>query len=145
MVWGDRDDRAAADGSSRRGREVALELHAKHQAAVRGPRPAAADERRRASRYMLMTSVARALDPVHPRARAGDNREIQLQRAAMPRLLNGTEGVTPDKIRPRTRLVREGLDDELAVPYYVAEEEVERAGTIVRRAGSAAGGATAAS
>jgi hypothetical protein len=49
----------------------------------------------------------------------------------MPRLLEGEQGVMPAKIVPRTRLLREGLDVVPATPYYVAEEEVERAGTII--------------
>jgi hypothetical protein len=130
MVWGIETVVQLADGSSRRGREVALELHAKHQSAVVatahvGPENDAKIE------YTLMTSVAEHWIPFIPVHIDGDNREIQLQRAAMPRLLEGQEGVIPDKIVPRTRLLREGLDDVPAVSYYVAEEEVERAGTVV--------------
>jgi len=78
-----------------------------------------------------MTSVAEHWIPFIPVHIEGDNREIQLQRAGMPRLLKGAEGVTPQKIVPRTRLLREGLEDVPAVSYYIAEEEVERAGTLV--------------
>jgi hypothetical protein len=49
---------------------------------------------------------------------------VQLQRAAMP---SEVDGKTP--IRPRTSLLREGLDAGKA--YYVNEEEVPRAGTTV--------------
>jgi hypothetical protein len=76
-----------------------------------------------------MTSVAEHWIPLIPVHVENDNRQIQLQRAAMPRLLKGEEGVAPAKIEPRTRLLRERLDE--GKPYYVAEEEVERAGTIV--------------
>jgi len=128
MVWGIETTVQLADGSSRRGREVASELHAKYQSAVPDdPRPA--PENDAAVKYVLMTSVAEHWIPFIPVHVPNDNRQIQLQRAAMPRLLQGREEVTPDKILPRTRLMREGLDDGLA--YYVAEEEVERAGTIV--------------
>ena len=44
--------------------------------------------------------------PVHV---PGDNRETQLQRAAMPRLIEGDPN-PPVRIRPRTTLLREGLD-----------------------------------
>jgi hypothetical protein len=61
--------------------------------------------------------------PVHV---PGDNREIQLQRGAMPWVLNGP--VTPTvKVRPRTTLLRPGLDS--GQPYFVHEEEVPRVGT----------------
>ena len=56
-----------------------------------------------------------------------DVRETQLQRAAMPRLLEGV--TTIDKIRPRTSLLRHGLDQSPPQPYFLAEEEVPRAGT----------------
>jgi hypothetical protein len=46
-------------------------------------------------------------------------------------LLQGEVGVTPAKIAPRTRLLREGLDELQPISYFVAEEEVERAGTVI--------------
>jgi hypothetical protein len=55
----------------------------------------------------------------------GEERQIQLQRAAMPRLLEGDPD-DPQKVRPRSVLLREGL--EAGLPYYVNEEEVPRAG-----------------
>ncbi|HLL52509.1 MAG TPA: hypothetical protein VK447_03125 [Myxococcaceae bacterium] len=130
MVWGVETTVQLADGTSRRGREVALELHARHQAAVTPvPRTPPANDAKIA--YNLMTSVPEHWIPMVPVRVPGDNREIQLQRAAMPRLLEGTAGITPRKVRPRTQLLREGLDATTPVPYFVAEEEVERAGTVV--------------
>jgi hypothetical protein len=58
--------------------------------------------------------------PVHV---PGDNRSVQLQRAAMPSAADGTP------VRPRTALLREGLD--AGRPYLVNEEEVPQAGTRV--------------
>jgi len=130
MVWGIETTVQLPDGSSRRGREVAMELHAKFQAAVVAT-PHAGPENDAKVKYTLMTSVAEHWIPFIPVHIEGDNREIQLQRAAMPRLLEGAEGVILKKIAPRTRLLREGLDELPAVSYYVAEEEVERAGTYV--------------
>ena len=130
MVWGIETLVQLSDGSSRRGRELALELHAKYQNAVVPPtQPAETNDAK--IRYVLMTSVAEHWIPFIPVHMPGDNREIQLQRAAMPRLLEGNEGVLPEKIAPRTWLLREGLDTEAKQSYYVAEEEVERAGTVV--------------
>jgi hypothetical protein len=62
----------------------------------------------------------------------GDNREIQLQRGAMPRLLEGDPD-PPVPIRPLTGLLREGLDLPAPEPYFVHEEEVPRAGLLVRQ------------
>jgi hypothetical protein len=52
----------------------------------------------------------------------GNTREIQLQRAALPRVLDG--GL--ERVRPRTTLLREGLG--AGEPYFVHEEQVPRAG-----------------
>jgi len=130
MVWGVETAVQLPDGSSRRGRELALELHAKYQAAVAAP-PEAPPENAAKIAYILMTSIAEHWIPFIPVHVDGDNREIQLQRAAMPRLLEGQKGVIPEKIAPRTRILREGLDQEHPTNYFVAEEEVERAGTVI--------------
>jgi hypothetical protein len=47
----------------------------------------------------------------------------------MPRFVPGRNA--PDKIRPRTSLLREGLDQ--GNPYFVHEEEVPRSGTALRQ------------
>jgi hypothetical protein len=130
MVWGIETMVQLVDGSSRPGREVALELHAKHQAAVVAPPPAPIENDAKI-KYSLMSSVAENWIPFIPVHIENDNREIQLQRAAMPRLLEGAEGVTPAKIAARTHILREGLDIPDPVSYFIAEEEVERAGTVV--------------
>ena len=72
----------------------------------------------------------------------GQNRAIQLQRASMPRMLDGAR--LP--VRPRTRILREGFGydpdaevspyvnpeaDKQLAPYFVHEEEVPRAGARV--------------
>jgi len=130
LVWGLETVVQLPSGASGRGREAALELHAKYQAAVpTAPAPAPLNDAK--VRYSLMTSVPEHWIPFIPVHLPGDNREIQLQRAAMPRLLLGTEGTLPEKVRPRSALLREGLDAEPPVPYFVAEEEVERAGTVI--------------
>ncbi len=70
MVWGIETTVQLADGSSRRGREVALELHAKYQAAVQ-PAIAAATGERREAQVHADDLGCRALDPVHSGARRG--------------------------------------------------------------------------
>ena len=130
MVWGIETMVQLSDGSSRRGREVGLELHAKYQGAVVAPPPPVVENDAKV-RYSLMKSVEEHWIPFIPVHIDGDNREIQLQRAAMPRLLEGQDAVVPQKIVPRTRLLREGLDAIVKASYYVAEEEVERVGTVI--------------
>jgi hypothetical protein len=63
--------------------------------------------------------------PVHV---PGDNRRVQLQRAAMPRVIDGDDR-PPVPVRPRTSLLRQGLDAHQ--PYIVHEGEVPRAGVRV--------------
>jgi hypothetical protein len=63
------------------------------------------------------------------------NREIKLQRGAMPRIVNG---LPPSRVRPRTKLIQFGVSNlgepgEMWSPYYLHEEEVPRSGTVVKR------------
>ena len=88
------------------------------------PPPAAENAR---IRYQVMTSVPEQWIPFIPVHVPDDVREIQLQRAAMPRILEG-DPARPRKVQPRTALIREGLDRTPAVPYFLHEEEVPRAG-----------------
>lgn len=81
--------------------------------------------------YLAMTSVPEHWIPFVPvHIKEDDNREIQLQRASMLRIIEG-DTVKPAKIKPETSLMREGLEDEPKLPYYVREEEVPRAGVQV--------------
>ena len=130
MVWGIETTVQLPDGSSRRGREVALELRARHQDRV--PPPSRdVDETGAEVRYRLMRSVPEHWIPFVPVHVEGGRQEVQLQRASMPRLLEGAEGELPERIEPRTGILREGLDRSPAAAYHVAEEDVERAGTLV--------------
>jgi hypothetical protein len=61
----------------------------------------------------------------------GSERAIQLQRAALPRVIEG-DPAPPVRVRPRTSLMRAGLDQRNPQPYFVPEEEVPRAGAVVR-------------
>jgi hypothetical protein len=53
------------------------------------------------------------------------SRQIQLQRAAMPRILNGYQTT---RVRPKTALLREGLTTGRKEPLFIYEEEVPRVG-----------------
>lgn len=59
---------------------------------------------------------------------------MELQRAALPRLL-GNDPTKFEKVRPRTTLMREGLEEKpKAKSYFIDEEEVPRAGALLRQA-----------
>jgi hypothetical protein len=80
--------------------------------------------------YHLGSQVSENWIPFIPVHIPGSNREIRLQRAAMPRLLPGV----PVPVEPRGVILRHGLEEDPAQPYFVHEEEVPRAGIIVTRA-----------
>jgi hypothetical protein len=84
-------------------------------------------------RYQVMTTVPENWTPFVPVHVDGDNREIQLQRAALPRILEGDPN-PPVKVQPRTVLLRQGLDQAPPQPYLVHEEEISRAGTRLTQA-----------
>lgn len=127
MVWAIEQTVQLADGSSRRGREVALELHARFQAEVPPATPPPSNPAK--VKYELMTPVPENWIPFIPVAVPGSNLEVQLQRASMPRMLKGTQGIIPDKVKPVTGFIREGLDQPVPEKFLLAEEEVSRAGT----------------
>jgi hypothetical protein len=82
-------------------------------------------------RYELMNTVPENWIPFIPVHRDGEIRSIQLQRAAMLRILLGDDRLPPRKVEPRTALLREGLAQHER--YFVHEEEVPRAGVVVRQ------------
>jgi hypothetical protein len=84
-------------------------------------------------RYRVMNTVPEHWIPFVPVHIEGQSREIQLQRAAMLRILEGDPN-PPERVRPRTTLLRVGLDLTPPEPFYVFEEEVPRAGVRVGQA-----------
>lgn len=64
--------------------------------------------------------------PVHT---GNNNRSMQLQRASMPRIL---KPYATSLVRPVTSLLRKGLEGSPVQPLFLNEEEVTRAGTIVK-------------
>lgn len=134
MVWAVERGIALPSGEPKRGGEAAQETRSffERDLAIRlgappQPPPLAEDAK---IRYRLMTSVPENWIPLIPVHVPNDNREIQLQRAAMLRVLVGDPSPTPDPVRPRTSLFREGLDQSPAYKYILHEEEVPRAGTV---------------
>ena len=128
MAWGVEKTVALASGISRPGGEVATQTFNYLQGLIPGgaaPPPMAA-----AVRYQAMNSVPENWIPLIPVHVPNNNREIQLQRAAMPRILIGDPN-TPQKVQPLTSLLRQGLDLTPAQTYFIHEEEVPRAGARV--------------
>ncbi len=75
-------------------------------------------------RYVLGTTVPENWIPFLPVHQEGSNQSIQFRRAAMPKL-----GVPPTEVvRPKGLLLTEVLKR-----YYINEEEIPAAGTLVRR------------
>jgi hypothetical protein len=129
MVWGIENTIPLATGEPKRGIEAARQMRAFHAAQLAArlggpppPPPASAP-----IRYQVMSTVPENWIPFIPTHVDGSNREIQIQRAALPRILEGDPN-PPVKVQPRTVLLREGLDRTPAQPYSVFEEEVPRAG-----------------
>jgi hypothetical protein len=123
MVWGIERAVWLASGRPMPGEEAARETLGLRQRLH--PSPAAPAPLADVA-YQAMNTVPENWIPFLPVHVPGSNREIQLQRGAMPRILDGQEPRVA-KIRPRTTLLRPGLD--AGQPYFVHEEEVSRAGT----------------
>lgn len=125
MVWGVETVVPLATGESKRGIEAArqaLDYLTARLGAVAPPKtPPAAP-----IRYNVMNTAPENWIPLIPVHVPGSNRKIQIQRAALPRIIEGNPA-PPEKVEPRSVLLREGLD--AGKTYFIFEEEVPRAGT----------------
>jgi hypothetical protein len=130
MVWGVERTVELPTGASKPGAEAARETRAFFERLAGGAAPVAPGPRVADVKYRLMTSVPEHWIPFLPVRVPGSTRDVQLQRAALPRIIEGAAGA-PVKVRPRTALLREGLEE--GDPYFVHEEEVSRAGTRVEQ------------
>lgn len=128
MVWGIETTVPLPSGTTAPGVEAGRQLRALYEARAEAT-AAALPEPKAKIRYEIMSTVPENWIPFIPVHVKDDNREIQLQRAAMPRVLEGESN--PAKVEPRTVLLREGLDHTPTGQYFVHEEEVSRAGTRV--------------
>ena len=132
MVVGRREDRAARQRRQPSpGCEAArADLRASCRASSRRRRRAAAAVATPRVRYQVMSTVPENWIPFIPVHVPGDNREIQLQRAAMPRILDGD----PEPAREGAAAhvaAAPGPRPHARAAYFVHEEEVPRAGTRV--------------
>jgi hypothetical protein len=135
MVWGVEKTVPLASGWGKAASEAATQLARRYQALLDGEIAdgmVVADEPDFAAaiHYRLMTNVPENWIPFLPVHIEGNNREIQLQRASMPRILRGDPN-PPEKIKPRTVLLREGLNETAVRAYFLHEEEVPRSGVRV--------------
>jgi hypothetical protein len=115
MAWGIEDRIPAATGAGMNGHDAA------DRTGVQPPPIAGSIAK---IRYLLGTTVPENWIPFLPVHVPGSNQDIRFQRAAMPKL-----GSPPrDVVNAKGVLLT-----EVPPPYFIAEEEVPSAGTIVRR------------
>ena len=129
MVWAIEQQVRAPSGQIVRGAELAMETRRYFVDMLGAPVLAPAGTNA-AYRYDLMTRVPEQWIPFAPVHKEGDNRLTKLQRAAMPRLIEGDPN-PPARVRPRTQLLRQGLDVSPREHLFVENEEVPRAGVQV--------------
>ncbi|BEP14779.1 hypothetical protein acdb102_30900 [Acidothermaceae bacterium B102] len=128
MVWGVERTIPSGLGGGLPGPLSAAETRAYFTRLAAGLPPPPPEPRVAAVAYEVMGSVPENWIPFVPVHVPGDNRQIQLQRAALPRIVpNSSE--TP--VEPRTALLRVGRDLVVQQGYVVHEEEVSRAGTLL--------------
>ena len=134
MVWAIEKVIPAPDGRGRSGDIAARDTRAYHERLVQTqsstPSQAPLLENDAKVRYDLMSTVPENWIPfIAVRAR-GSNRAIDLQRGSTLRNIEG-DSLGPAKVKPRTSLMRAGLDQGNPAAYLVPEEEVPRAGIVV--------------
>ena len=130
MAWGVERTVALPTGVGRMGSEVATQTVTYLQDLISGGPLPPSPPMAAAVRYQVMNTVPENWIPFIPVHVPGNNRQIQLQRAAMPRLLVGAPPPA-EKVQPLTTLLREGLDLAKPTTYFIHEEEVPRAGVRV--------------
>ena len=132
MVWAVERTVPSLTGRGRSGKDEARETRAYHERllAAGSPIPPAYQA---AIAYLAMTEVPEHFIPFVPVHVPGSVREVQLQRSRMLRIMEG-DPLPPDKVPPRTTLIRQGLDVAPKEPYFLHEEEVPRAGIRVTEA-----------
>ena len=139
MVWAIEKVIPSPTGAGKPGGEAANETRDFYRRRLQARRPMAQTptpiEGNKIIRYEIMGAAPENWIPFIPVHVENDNRQIKLQRAALPRTLRREKGDAdhPEKIRPRTTLLREGLDRNPAAAYFIHDEEVPLAGVRVRQ------------
>lgn len=134
MVWGIETQISLPSGDAIPGPEAALQVYRHYERIVTEENPSnlqpVVHEPVASIQYQLMNSVPENWIPFIPVHVDNNKREIQLQRASMPRIIRG-DTKTIEKVKPRTSILREGLESIPSQPYFIYEEEVPRAGVKV--------------
>ena len=132
MVWGVEKVVPLPDGSAKPGLAAGREARAYFERllAESGAGPGAEIPSVADIRYRVMTTVPENWIPFIPARDPGSERKVRLQRAAMPRVMEGDPN-DPKRVQPKTILLRDGLDGEARHAYFLHEEEVPREGVQV--------------
>jgi len=132
MVWGIETRVPLPDGWSKPGLEAAIDRRRFHERLVaRNPGGSTPDPAAPLRDRVMSSNVPEEWIPFVPGHVPGDNREVQLQRASLPRIVR-RDPAPVSKVRPLTALLREGLD--LGRSYFIQEDKVPRAGTHLTQA-----------
>jgi hypothetical protein len=132
LVWANEKTVAGLDGGARSGSASAHETRFFYEQLIAATGNAGATppmQNDAKIRYEIMTTVPENWIPFVPVHVSGSLRSTQLQRGAMTRVIDGDPN-PPVPVQPRTWLLRVGLDTSSYQPYYLAEDEVPRTGTI---------------
>lgn len=131
MVWGIESTILTPSGWTRAGNIAAAEYHDHLQGLhdLNAGELVPPIDWKASFRYELMTTTPENWIPFVPQHIPDNNRQTQLRRAAMPRLLKNDSNPDFERVRPRTLLLRQNLDDNK--PYFIHEEEVPRSGAHV--------------
>lgn len=125
MVWAIETKLPSPSGGSLDGREAARETRRFFEIQA-GVVPQPPETYQANIRYEVMNTVPENWIPFIPTHQEGSTQSIHLQRASMLRFIEGTPHAP--KIKPRTDLLREGLDQRPVETYFLEEEEVPRSG-----------------
>lgn len=128
MVWAIEKTVPLQDGRSKPGKEAAADLRSYFERSIVRPDAAAAPAAPIA--YDVMSKVAENWIPFVAARVPETDHAIALQRGAMLRIIPG-DPEKPRRITPRTSVLRPGLDETPMRPFFLAEEEVPRAGALV--------------
>lgn len=136
MVWAIEKKIPLPTGSTKNGAEGANELKSFYQRILDNknevdglpPPDLTLQENEAKIRFEIMNTVPENWIPFIAVRVEGTARRIRLQRASMPRILENDTAGNSKKIKPRTQLLREGLDDLIVEPYFINEEEIPQAG-----------------
>lgn len=133
MVWGLETTVPTPNGYGQNGNEAGLQIRQFHENLINNGLNVGTDPFKAKISYLAMTSVPENWIPFIPVHKANDNRETQLQRSSMLRIIEG-DPAKPIKVKPKTGILRHGLDETPPNAFYLHEEEVPRAGVRVSQA-----------